>query len=179
MENKRPKSNKKFNYILFHTQFGWCGAVRSIKGLEKFFLPYNDKIKLNALIHRQYPACKLTKIGWTSLIKKVRSYFKGKKVKFSESIDFSNGTEFQKMVWKEVLKIPLGEKISYRELASQIGKPRSYRAVGMALSKNPLPLLVPCHRVIKKDGSIGGFSAQGGKMLKKQMLELEAKCTIV
>ena len=105
--------------------------------------------------------------------KSIISYFNGKKVKFNFPIDRIRATEFQKSVWKETSKIPYGTTTSYGEIAERIGKPKSYRAVGNALGANPLPIIIPCHRVVSSNGSLGGFS--GGLKLKKFLLELEKK----
>tara|TARA_E500000075_G_scaffold130667_1_gene139917 strand:+ start:920 stop:1210 length:291 start_codon:yes stop_codon:yes gene_type:complete len=83
------------------------------------------------------------------------------------------GTEFQKKVWKEILKIPKGQTRTYKDIALSIGSPKSYRAVANACGKNPLPVTIPCHRVIKSDGSIGGYSAKGGVKKKKILLSGE------
>ena len=83
------------------------------------------------------------------------------------------GTKFQKRVWKELLKIPLGETRSYKEIAISIGNPKSYRAVANACGKNPYPVTIPCHRAIKSDGSIGGYSAKGGIKRKRMLLANE------
>ena len=83
------------------------------------------------------------------------------------------GTDFQKMVWLEITKIPKGKTITYKELAMKIGKPKAYRAVANACAKNPLLEIIPCHRVIRTDGSIGGYSAQGGVRMKKSLLKNE------
>ena len=80
------------------------------------------------------------------------------------------GTEFQIKVWKEIAKIPLGETRSYKEIATAIGSPNSSRAVANACGKNPYPIKIPCHRVIKSDGSIGGYSGTGGIERKKELL---------
>ena len=80
------------------------------------------------------------------------------------------GTKFQKRVWKELLKIPFGETRSYKEIAISIGNPYSYRAVANACGKNPYPITIPCHRAIKSDGSIGGYSAKGGIKRKRMLL---------
>ena len=84
-----------------------------------------------------------------------------------------NGTKFQIKVWKELLKIPSGETRTYKEIAILIGSPNSARAVANACAKNPYPILVPCHRVIRSDGSLGGYSARGGVNKKKKLLEQE------
>ena len=83
------------------------------------------------------------------------------------------GTEFQKKVWKEILKIPKGQTRTYKDIALSIGSPKSYRAVANACGKNPLPVSIPCHRVVKSDGSIGGYSAKGGVEKKKILLSGE------
>ncbi len=84
-----------------------------------------------------------------------------------------NGTKFQIKVWKELLKIPSGETRTYKEIAILIGSPNSARAVANACAKNPYPVLVPCHRVIRSDGNLGGYSALGGVDKKKELLEQE------
>ena len=83
------------------------------------------------------------------------------------------GTEFQIKVWKEIAKIPFGETRSYKEIAIAIESPNSSRAVANACGKNPYPIKIPCHRVIKSDGSIGGYSGSGGIERKKELLAKE------
>jgi len=84
-----------------------------------------------------------------------------------------NGTKFQIRVWEELKKIPLGETRTYKQIAESIGSPKSARAVANACGKNPFPVTIPCHRVIKSDGSLGGYSAIGGVSKKKELLEQE------
>lgn len=86
---------------------------------------------------------------------------------------FMKGTAFQKAVWRAAMTIPYGQTRTYREIAHMIGNKNAYRAVGSALGKNPLLIKVPCHRIIKSDGSIGGFS--GNVHLKKRLLEIECQ----
>lgn len=85
----------------------------------------------------------------------------------------NNLTVFQYKVLKACLKIPLGQTRSYQWVAKEIGNPKAVRAVGSALKKNPYPLIIPCHRVVKSDGKIGGYAK--GKKMKKYLLELESK----
>ena len=84
-----------------------------------------------------------------------------------------NGTEFQKMVWAEIKKIPKGKTISYKQLAIKIGKPKAYRAVANACARNPLLETIPCHRVIRGDGKMGGYMGEKGIERKKRLLESE------
>lgn len=98
------------------------------------------------------------------------SYFSGKTKGFTLKYRPS-GTDFQKQVWRELLRIPYGETITYSELAARIGKPSAVRAVATACGSNPIPILIPCHRVIGKDGSLTGYA--GGLDNKKFLLDLE------
>ena len=84
-------------------------------------------------------------------------------------------SHFQKLVWKEIEKIPYGETRSYKDIAIQIGRPKSYRAVANACGKNSIPIIRPCHRVICSDGRIGGYSALGGTELKKALIRSESQ----
>ena len=84
-----------------------------------------------------------------------------------------NGTSLQKLVWRELLSIPLGETRTYKQIADAIGKPGSSRAVANACGANPYAPFVPCHRVIRSDGRVGGYSGQGGPQGKLRMLEEE------
>ena len=84
-----------------------------------------------------------------------------------KKLNFNIGTEFQKLVWKEIAKIPNGKVITYQDLALKINRPKSIRAVASACGKNPFLPEVPCHRVVRKDGSMGGYSAKGGISKKK------------
>jgi len=110
----------------------------------------------------------------TPLIKKAAlqfgEYFKGKRKSFNLPLTMS-GTDFQMKVWNALKKIPYGKTISYGELAAMIGNPKACRAVGMANNRNPIAIIVPCHRVIGSDGSLTGYG--GGLKLKSLLLELE------
>lgn len=98
-------------------------------------------------------------------------YFGGKLREFEQEIILLSGTEFEKSVWLSLRQIPYGETRTYKWVAERIGKPKAVRAVGRALSKNPIPIVLPCHRVIESDGSIGGYSL--GVERKRRLLNLE------
>ncbi len=101
-------------------------------------------------------------------------YFQGKRTTFSLPFKLI-GTTFQLAVWKELQNIPYGQTTSYKEIAQKINKPKAYRAVGMANNKNPLPIIIPCHRVIGSNGKLIGYA--GGLKLKNYLLELEKSHT--
>ena len=89
----------------------------------------------------------------------LKAYFQGEQVDFDFPLDLSSGTPFQIMVWEKLREIPYGECRSYKWVAEQIGNPRAARAVGMANNKNPLPPVIPCHRVIGSNGSLTGYAS--------------------
>jgi len=102
--------------------------------------------------------------------KQVNEYFEGKRKAFSFTFDL-RGTEFQMAVWREIANIPFGHLTSYSNLAKAAGSPKAVRAAGSATGANPIGLLIPCHRVIRSNGGLGGFG--GGLPLKRQLLENE------
>lgn len=104
-------------------------------------------------------------------LKELELYFHGSMADFKQEVKFLSGTEFEQKVWAALKEIPFGETRSYKWIAERIGKPSAVRAVGQALSKNPVPIVIPCHRVIESDGSIGGYSS--GVNTKRRLLELE------
>jgi methylated-DNA-[protein]-cysteine S-methyltransferase len=99
-------------------------------------------------------------------LKQIDEYFKGKRRRFLLKLD-PQGTPFQKLVWRQLEKIPFGEVVSYGELAGIIGKPGASRAVGSANGKNPIAIIIPCHRVIGSDGRLTGY---GGGLWRKEWL---------
>lgn len=106
------------------------------------------------------------------IARELTEYFAGERQEFEVPLDL-RGTEFQEKVWQELLNIPFGDTISYEELATRIGKPTAQRAVGLANGRNRLPIVVPCHRVIQKNGQLRGYG--GGLWRKQFLLDLEFK----
>lgn len=104
------------------------------------------------------------------IIHQLKGYLNGKLRSFDCKLDL-RGTKFQKRVWLELRKIPYGEVRSYKDIAEAIGHPKAFRAVGGANGQNPIPLIIPCHRVIRSNGDLGGFGH--GKEIKKRLIELE------
>jgi methylated-DNA-[protein]-cysteine S-methyltransferase len=109
--------------------------------------------------------------AFDEVIRQLRAYFSGELREFELPLAMA-GTEFQLLVWNALRKIPYGETISYGQLAERIGNPKAVRAVGLANGSNPIPIIVPCHRVIGSDGSLTGFG--GGLSTKKMLLDLES-----
>lgn len=118
-----------------------------------------------------YPASKIRPLSVQSIEKELKLYFAGKLREFKTPLHLQ-GTEFQISVWKELAKIPYGEITSYAEIAKQLGKPTAYRAVANANRVNRFPIVIPCHRVIKADGSLCGYN--GGVNIKEWLLNHES-----
>ena len=105
------------------------------------------------------------------VIRQLREYFRGSRRSFDHPVDLEALTPFQRRVLRATARIPFGEVVSYGRIAAAIGKPRASRAVGNALGANPVPILIPCHRVVAGDGTLGGFT--GGTAIKRRLLEAE------
>ena len=107
-----------------------------------------------------------------AVVKQLTEYFEGKRKVFDVPLNLK-GTEFQLAVWNELLRIPYGHTVSYAEIAHRIGRPSAIRAVGAANGANPIPVIVPCHRVIGSNGSLTGYG--GGIERKQWLLALEGR----
>jgi methylated-DNA-[protein]-cysteine S-methyltransferase len=101
----------------------------------------------------------------------LKNYLAGKITSFNLEVDLRGLTAFQKQVLRQTMKVPYGRTSSYGDIASRIGRPAAYRAVGNAVGANPIPIVIPCHRIVASDGGIGGYS--GGLSYKKKLLALE------
>ena len=136
-----------------------------------FYLIFSGKLLVGVSFKK--PSVIAFKRGTASktFIKELHDYFKGGNDTFTQKIKFLEGTDFEKKVWLSLKDIPLGETRAYKWVAEKIGNPSATRAVGQALSKNPIPIVLPCHRVIESDGSIGGYSS--GVDIKRRLLEME------
>lgn len=123
-------------------------------------------------IKERYPGYRYIKNDkyFSHILQELNRYFQGKSVNFSASLDLS-GTPFQKKIWKRIKEIPYGRTASYKEVAISAGKASSSRAAGGACGKNPVPIIIPCHRVIYSSGKPGGYS--GGIEIKEKLLRLE------
>ena len=153
-------------YTSIASPIGEILVAQSKKGLKHIRFSNSTKPE-PPLKHWQY-----VKHLNSEAVDQIRDYFKGTLKAFSLPLDL-DGTPFQLKVWNTLQKIPYGETISYAELARWIGKPEAVRAVGGANGKNPIPLVIPCHRVIGSDGSLTGYGS--GLHIKSALLELEKK----
>lgn len=160
-------------YTSVETALGWLGLVEGAKGLIRVFLPLPNKDKMNALIRREFPDAVESAGTLGPMVRAWQAYFQGRKVIPLGALDWTGYTDFQVEVWKLTQAIPWGEVRTYQWVSDALQKPGSARAVGGALGRNPFPIVVPCHRVVRRDGSLGGFTAPGGIALKRLLLEKE------
>jgi O-6-methylguanine DNA methyltransferase len=106
-------------------------------------------------------------------VRQLEEYFAGRRLVFKLPLDLDQGTPFQRRVWKSMLQIPYGETATYRQIAEDVGRPAAVRAVGAAAGTNPIPIVVPCHRVVAAGGKLGGYG--GGLPMKTRLLDLETR----
>jgi len=166
------KSFKLF-YKIFNTRIGKIGLIWKIEKKDtKVFGIMLPQVSISS-IKKNYPGILR---GKSKIIKKISMdinlYLDGKQAKFNlNNFDLSRLGKFQKRVLMVTLKIPQGSVSTYGAIAKKLGIPKGARAVGQALAKNPFPIILPCHRVIKSDGTLGGF---GGNIdLKRKLLSIE------
>ncbi|HLG19093.1 MAG TPA: methylated-DNA--[protein]-cysteine S-methyltransferase [Bdellovibrionota bacterium] len=161
---------------IIHTPWGKSFVAATDKAIVRLTLPGKSerkefgplkKDRSVELVRKQTPL--IEQAG-----RQIIEYFTGKRQAFDLPLDL-RGTDFQKKVWRTLLRIPYGKQWSYHDVAKAIGKPKATRAVGLANNANPIPIVVPCHRVIGKDGSLVGYG--GGLPLKTRLLALESGST--
>jgi methylated-DNA-[protein]-cysteine S-methyltransferase len=164
-------------FHLFGTQLGACGFGWSARGIDRFLLPVEDPLTGEALLRKGAPerafvACPPRKLR--RLPKRVSAHLAGKPDPMLDvPLDLSGATEFSRKVYLTLRRIGPGQVTSYRNLARKAGHPGAARAVGRAMATNPIPLLIPCHRVLTTDNRLNGFSAEGGIALKARILFAE------
>jgi methylated-DNA-[protein]-cysteine S-methyltransferase len=173
---KTKQEVKKMYYQIIDVNKEIIGFVwQNIGGkpqIEHIFLP-DTKVKLMAAIKKEFPTInkKEQKIP-NKIATQIAEFYAGKKVNFDLSIlNLKKLSGFSAKVLKQTCKIPQGKVATYSGLAAKIGSPRAARAVGTALANNPFPLVIPCHRVVRADGTLGGFG--GGLKMKKELLNKE------
>jgi methylated-DNA-[protein]-cysteine S-methyltransferase len=170
MRTDPPRSAR---YCLFETGVGDFGLAWNERGVVRLQLPDEGRMttekRLRAFASQGEPP------PWAKqLIAEIRHYLAGKRVDFaSVALDLATVGEFRLAVYEAARSVAWGQTTSYGELARRIGFPWGARAVGRALARNPVPLIVPCHRILARDERIGGFSTYGGTLTKRRLLALE------
>ncbi len=157
---------KRVSYTWFESSVGPLLLAGSDAGLE--LVSFAEGRRARAVD----PSWREDATIFAEVREQLRSYFAGERTAFDLPLTLE-GTDFQKKVWMALQTIPYGETISYKKLAEWVGSPKAVRAVGAANGANPIPIIIPCHRVIGNDGSLTGFG--GGLPLKKKLLQLESR----
>jgi methylated-DNA-[protein]-cysteine S-methyltransferase len=171
----RKKSTSLY-YDAWTSAWGPIGAAAGAEGLTAFVLPSYTMDDLLQLLPWEHPGAQRDPEPFELLRQLTRDYFNARPADFSEvACGLPAESTFGGKVLRACREMAYGETTSYSGLATRIGQPEAARAVATILSKNPTPLVVPCHRVLYKDGRLGGFSAAGGTDLKQRMLALESQ----
>lgn len=177
---KQLRRTEEVYRSFFVTVFGIGGVTASCDGLLEIFLPFGGETAevLDARISARYPRLMgdnpLTSRAADLLVR----YFAGEQVMFDLPVDQSGFTPFQRRVYRAVTGIPYGAVMSYGSVAAQIGQPRAARGIGGAMARNPLPIVIPCHRVVGSSGKLTGYSASGGIASKRWLLEMERHAVV-
>ena len=159
--------------LIFKSSWGWMGVAESKEGLSAIVLPQTSKASVTTALEKGGAGFDAS--SSSSLLREARKqlmeYLAGRRTSFDLPLDLSRGTAFQQRVWKKLGAIPYGQLWSYRGLASRVGGVQYARAVGGAVGANPLPIVLPCHRIVAQDTGLGGFSC--GLPAKRKLLALE------
>lgn len=173
--NMAKKMQKLIKYVIFDTKWGYFGLSGTKCGLCRTELPNQDFEKIKSLLLRNIQAAQFDRTLFKKLQEQIISYYQGSLVNFRVDIPLvlDEFSPFGISVLSMCRNILFGQTTTYGRIAKMIGRPAASRAVGGILARNPLPLIIPCHRIIRGDGKLGGFSAPGGVIIKQRMLELE------
>ncbi len=164
---------KSYYDIFYLRGTGWAGLVATDTGLTRSVLPMETHEAVLKSLRPQILHAAYVPGFFGGLAYRIENYFAGKSFELDDRIDLRGAPLFFKTVWEQCRTIPLGETRSYSWLAEQSCNIKAVRAVGQAMARNPLPIIVPCHRVIGKNGSLTGFA--GTIPLKRKMLDLEQR----
>jgi methylated-DNA-[protein]-cysteine S-methyltransferase len=156
---------------VFETRIGWIGVAFSERGLAGVQLPRATSAQTLAYLRREFPNGLRVEDPPAEIARELREYAEGRRRAFDLRLDWSSVKPFQREVLRVADSIKYGETRTYAWIARAIGKPRAARAVGRALATNPLPIILPCHRVLSSDGGLHGYG--GGLPLKARLLRLE------
>ena len=159
-------------FTCFKIECGWLAIMSSSDGLLRTTFPLPDEMSAIDAVTQGVNASR-AETEFIEVKQVFTHYFKGEKTEFRFPLDLEleGCTQFQKDVWEAASRIPYGILRSYGWLAAEVGRPRAARAVGQALGANRLPIVVPCHRIVRSDGTLGGFS--GGLHWKVELIKME------
>lgn len=170
-------SRSSRHYRVFETAAGWCGIAWNDAGIVRFTLPTSSEASAERLMLRRMPEITGGEppAAVQATIADAKRYFAGEEIDFSHvRLDLGTQDAFFAKVYEAVRQLGWGEATTYGAVAKQLGAgPEAARDVGQAMANNPIPLIVPCHRVLAAGRKIGGFSAPGGSETKRRMLEME------
>ena len=166
----KPAGEVDYRYSLATTSWGIVGLVGDDDRLYRLIMPGYPWRALTGLIKQEFPTVRCDPDFLPELQASIKDYFLGRAAKFNCSVDISRVTPFGRQVLEQCVRIKPGKVVSYGHLARQVGRPNAARAVGSIMAKNRIPLIIPCHRVVRENGGMGGYSTVGGIELKKRLL---------
>ena len=172
---------KATKYVIFETRWGYFGLAGTESVVCRTCLAAPKRRTTERHLLRDLCGAQFDRAYFKSLQAQIAAYYDGAPVNFGPEVrlSFDGFRPFGASVLEACRQLKFGQTTTYSGLATRSGRPGASRAVGSALARNPIPLIVPCHRVLRTDGGLGGFSAPGGTAVKKKMLELERRAVRV
>ena len=168
-------------FAIFDTPIGACGIAWNAAGIAGFQLPSATADVTRSRLGRRWPGATDADPppGVQRVIDRILALLSGEPVDLSDvPVDLGDAPEFHRKVYEVARTIPPGKTMTYGEIARRLGAPQESREVGQALGRNPIAIIVPCHRVLGADGKMGGFSATGGVATKRRILEIEGAAAL-
>ncbi|WP_259782641.1 methylated-DNA--[protein]-cysteine S-methyltransferase [Aestuariispira ectoiniformans] len=165
-----------YSFSLFETPIGRCGIAWTMQGIARFCFPEGNDDRTKGRLLKGIDAVEADTPP--ALIRQaidlVRQLMAGEKISFAAiPLDLTGVSDFHRRVYQEISKIPPGQTATYGEVAARVGEPKGAQAIGQAMGRNPIPVIIPCHRVLAAGSSLGGFSGAGGVDTKRRLLEIE------
>ncbi len=160
-------------YAIVDTAWGTVLFAAGSGGLKHLLLPLRASTDPHAVGRRRWPGADYAANMLPQLQTQIRRFFSGEPTHFRVKLDLNGRSEFHQHVLRACAMIPYGETLTYGQLAELARRPGAARAVGTAMAGNPIPLIIPCHRVVAAGGRLGGYSSPGGTKTKERLLQLE------
>ncbi|MBW7907000.1 MAG: methylated-DNA--[protein]-cysteine S-methyltransferase [Phycisphaerae bacterium] len=162
------------SFRVVETRAGYVAYVAGGEGLKRVFMPQPSASAAIAGLRREFADARADARLLPDLARELERFFAGERVDFNVTLDVAGAGAFEQAVWRACRRIPYGQTVSYAGLAKRVGRPRAARAVGNAMRRNRFPFVVPCHRVLCSDGSLGGYGGRSGVSFKRDLLDMES-----
>jgi methylated-DNA-[protein]-cysteine S-methyltransferase len=176
MSTSKRRTESVNTVLVFRSDFGWMGVVVAGDVVRQLTFGHGSAAAAKKALDNRLLTHSRPGKPDTALVRRLQKYTSGCRDSFQDvAVDPGPIGDFQRRVLRQCRRIPYGKTLSYAEVAAKAGSPRAARAVGNCMAGNRIPLLIPCHRVVRSDGGLGSYSAPGGVAMKRRILALESR----